>query len=44
MVSCHYTNVDDHKHCGRVDIRFFHLSRDDVIKRTRDFEAGVPPT
>ena len=35
--------ADDHSYCGRADISFLNLSRDRVIKRSRDFDGGVPP-
>ena len=43
MVSYHATRSDDHKYCGSADVSFFHLSRDHIIKKSCDFQGGVPP-
>ena len=33
-----------HSYCGSLDIYFFHLSRDHIIKWSHDFEVEVPPS
>ena len=43
MVSYHSAKFDGHRYCESADISFLNLSRDHVIKRSRDFEGGVPP-
>ena len=35
----HSAKFRGHRYCGSVDISLFHLSRDHVIKRSRDFEV-----
>ena len=42
-VSYHSAKFDGHRYCESADISFLNLSRDHVIKRSRDFEGGVPP-
>ena len=42
-VTYHPANFDGHRYCESADISFLNLSRDHVIKRSRDFEGGVPP-
>ena len=39
----HPAKFDGHRHCEGADISFLNLSCDHVIKRSRDFEGGVPP-
>ena len=34
---------DGHRYCESADISFLNLSLDHVIKRSCDFEDGVPP-
>ena len=41
--SYYSANVGDHRYWERADISFLSLSRDHVIKRSRDFEGGVTP-
>ena len=42
-VSYHSATFDGHRYCESSDISFLNLSRDHVIKRSRDFEGGVLP-
>ena len=42
-VSYHATKFDGHRYCESADISFMKLSRDQVIKRSRDFEGEVLP-
>ena len=42
-VSYDSAKFDGHRYCESADISFLNLSRDHVIKRSRDFEGGVPP-
>ena len=42
-VSYHPAKFAGHRYCGSADIGFFHLSRDYVIERYRDFESKVSP-
>ena len=42
-VSYHPVKFDGPRYCESADIRFLNLSRDHVIKRSRDFEGGVSP-
>ena len=41
-VSYHPAKSDGQRYCGSADISFLNLSRDHVIKMSRDFEGGVP--
>ena len=43
MVSYHRANFDCHRYCRSVDVSFLNLSRDHLIKRSRNFKGGVPP-
>ena len=43
MVSYHPSCFDGHRFCGSTDISFLNLSRNHVIKTSRDFECWVPP-
>ena len=40
-VSYHPAKFDGHRYCESADIGFFHLSRDYVIERYRDFVGKV---
>ena len=40
-VSYHPAKFDGHRCCRSADISFLNLSRDHVIKMSRDFEGGV---
>ena len=42
MVSYHPGKSHDHRYCGSADISFLSFSRDHIIKRSCDFEGGVP--
>ena len=42
-VSYHSAKLGGHRYCESVDISFFHLSHDHVIKSSRNFEGWVPP-
>ena len=42
-MSYHFAKFGGHRYCGSADVSFFHFSRDYVVKRSRDFDVGVPP-
>ena len=42
-VSYHPVKSDGRRYCRSAGISFLNLSRDHVIKRSHDFEGGVPP-
>ena len=42
-VSYHPAKSDGHRYCKRADISILNLSRDHVIKRSREFEGGASP-
>ena len=42
-VSYHHGKSDGHRYCESAGTSFLSLSRGHVIKRSHDFEGGVPP-
>ena len=42
-VSYHPARFDSHRYCESADLGFLNLSRDHVVKKSRDFEGWVPP-
>ena len=41
-VSYHSVKFGGHRYCGSVDVSFFHVLRDLIIKILSEFEGGVP--
>ena len=41
-ISYHPAKFGGHRYCRSADISFLNLSCDHVIKRSHDFEGGIP--